>query len=469
MGDVVSAGFGAARALPLVGRIARLVGRRTLAVRRRWWLSMLAIGLIGGWALTTVVGVSGWIPGGLLAAAAVFALARWQWVVRSAGGGFLIYVSEFSEVSTHAQVRAADVHRKILITKLHGLPVLGDVLTIRRLPPVSLKTAEHVLRRSPGWAVVQGDIVTAGTSIKWQAAMYFRIKAHSRYADTSPEGEPSVRMGVPSWVSPLKLRLKPDGGQPIEVLTETDFPASHAEGITAMTLALAGTACTEYEDLERVNQLVHQRWAEAPSPARALTTIADANLAFRAQGYDAARSVFEAALARQPDQHLMLHRHYAGMVSIACAHGQESPETWLAVTAPLEAADWDDPQTLYMRACALMGAGEWNRALEILANLDVKRMKGPLSPTRQEVLSAYVQAATLADCGGIEYDLALDAFRRSLHRHWRLRFRRPDLDLTQQLVWAWPHNYDGVWADVLKTRIDELADIYGLEAAPDAA
>jgi hypothetical protein len=132
-----------------------------------------------------------------------------------------------------------------------------------------------------------GETVIAGQNVKWSASVVYRLSAHSRYAATTADGAPGISIGRLGWTRLARLRLPVDARQPIAVLTEADFPATHAEGITAMLLALEATLSRTAEELKASNEAVRSRWSAAPLPAKALTFAAEADLAMAENGWQA--------------------------------------------------------------------------------------------------------------------------------------------------------------------------------------
>lgn len=230
--------------------------------------------------------------------------------------------------------------------------------------------------------------------------MGYRLVAHSRYAATTDDGQAAFIRGAAAW-SPLQLlRFPVDAQVPISILASQDFPASHAEGITAMAIAVRGVNAQTPAQLEATVAAVRDRWRSAPDPARALAVIGEAELARLASGWPAVRKVLLEGIRRDRVRDPLLQRFFAGSVSIACAHTMETAERWLYATDPLIAMTDREPNAVYLRGSALMAARRWSDAVECLLPLATERFGGPLAPDPREVLSALFQAADLADNSG---------------------------------------------------------------------
>ena len=452
------------KAVPGAIRAARTARRAVLLAPPVVFVVSAGVGAsasIVGYRLDRWLGV---IPGVLVALAGLAGLACWLWTTRPArvADRFVVFVSEFAERSTHAQVRAAAVHHRELLDKFRAQPLLSERLEVRSLPPISLKSAERVLRRSPAWVVVLGETVTAGQHLKWNASMVFRLLAHSRYAGAGPDRGPVISMGRLGWTPLARLRLPADARQPIDVLTEADFPVAHAESIATMLLALNAITSETVEQLKASNEAVRARWDSAPLAAKALTIAAQADIAMAENGWRACRRVLRDG-AREV-QHPILQRIYAGYLALACAHGEGSPAEWLEVSEPIPAMTDHDPNPMFLVACALLANGRWADGLLVLRGLRGTKFSGPLSPDAREVLSAYVQAADLAD-EPADLEIGLRLLRKACPR---VRLRRPPRRWMYLLAWMQIHNYDGVALHRIQARLDELGrDIDLAELRPN--
>lgn len=411
----------------------------------------------------------GLLPGILISTIALCGLARWGWAMRPARGKLVLFICEFSERSTHGNVRTGLVHRRELIDKLEAVPLLADIVEIRKLPPLAMRAAKRVLRRTPGCGVIRGDTVVAGNELKWTASMGYRLLAHSRYAATTDHGQAAFIRGAVAW-SPLQLlRFPVDPQMPISILASQDFPASHAEGVTAMAIAIRGVNAQTPAQLAATVAAVRDRWRSAPDPARALAVIGEAELARLDSGWPAVRKVLLAGIRRDRVRDPLLQRFFAGSVSIACAHRMETAERWLYATDPLIAMTDREPNAVYLRGSALMAARRWSDAVECLLPLANERFGGPLAPDPREVLSALFQAADLADNQAV----AVDALQRLRRTMWRKRWwnRPPPKAVMTLLAWAQVHNYDGLALDAMEQRLRQLGravqDIVDLRAELD--
>jgi hypothetical protein len=445
---------GGLKAISIVVHALRAGGRNVFRVPPV--VLAIALALAAGFAAFSVnssVGVLGLTPSGTVGVLAVAALGYWGWTVRPAmRGQFVIFVSEFAEQTTHAHVKTATVHRRELLEKLRTQLVFAEGLQIRTLPPLSLSIAERVLRRSPGSAVVLGETVAAGEHVKWTAAMVYRLHAHSRYAAETEEGEPAIRLGREAWTALKQLRLPVDARQSIAILTEADFPASHAEGITAMVQALYATRIGDVSELEAAIAATRSRWQHAPSVSKALTVAAEADIAMITKGWDASRRVLRSGVKDVHDP--LLRRLYAGSLALGSAHGVADAREWLRAAEPLPEMTNRDPGAMFILACAQMGCGRWRDALDTLRLLRTVQFHGPLAPHPSEVLSAYAQAADLANERD-ELALALQLLRKAFPRR---RLRRPPRQYVPMYLLAWMqgHNYDGVALPRMQQRLNEL-------------
>lgn len=467
MADATAA-LSAAGKAPAAVRALRAAYRSVYSVPM--WLHGLALvlALTGAWLGWELADLRGAAPGALVALAVGSALSAWAWALRPARGRTVVYLSEFAEHSTDAAVRSTGVHRHELATKLEAEPMLEDALELRRLPPLSEHAGRRLLCRSPGSALVRGETTVAGHRVRWRASMLWRAKAHSRYASNDEAGEPGFRVGSSRWTPGQLLRLPTDADQPITLLTHDDFPASHAEGVLLMVLALASLAARDEGQLRQFLERLEASDAQAPGPVRVFTRIGRAHLALAGGGYTAQRDVLLRAVEQEGLCDGVLQSHLAGWVAIGCAHGLDTTERWLRVTEPLGELRPGDPRGPFLRACALMSAGRWAEAHREFGGLDPRGFQGPLFPDRMELLTAQLQAAELCeDTRSVER--VLRRMRRVMRRRrpWR---RMPSWGMVWLLAWAQPHNYDALAGPAMQERLDELGldvDLASLRSDPE--
>ncbi len=380
----------ATAALSAIGKAPAAVRALRAAYRSVYavpvWLHglVLVLAVASVWLGWELAGLRGAAPGTLVALAVGIALSAWAWALRPAHGRTVVYLSEFAEHTTDATVRSTGVHRHELASKLQAEPMLEDALELRRLPPLSEHAGRRLLRQSPGSALVRGEATVAGDRVRWRASMLWRAKAHSRYAANDEAGEPGFQVGSSRWTPGQLLRLPTDADQPITLLTHDDFPASHADGVLLMVLALASLAARDGQQLHQFLERLEGSDLQAPVPARVFTRIGRAHLALEGGGYTAMRDVLLRAVEQEGLRDGVLQSHLAGWVAIGCAHALDTTEQWLRVTEPLGDLRPGDPRAPFMRACALMSAGRWAEAHREFGGLDPRGFKGPLFPDRME-------------------------------------------------------------------------------------
>lgn len=454
MAEFLSPMPGAARAVPAYVRMVHWASAAALRLSPWILVASIVLGFAVAWLGATIFWPVGVLPGIALAGVGFGGVLQWVRVIRPARTEMVVFVSTFRERSVNQAVRVSEVHRHELVTKLNSDPLLADILEIRKLPPLPPAAAANVLRRSAGWAIVLGETTAAGAHVRWQASVAYRLRAHSRYAGQSETGEPTLSFGDETWTPFARLFLPPDSSQPIEILAAADFPASHADGIALMLLAMRGTRAPDSQTLQAVNARIKKQWAQAPDPAKALTIASDADMAMATGGWPAGRQLLIAALKDPKSHHPMLLAYFAGHASIAASQGLESISTWMQATGLYLDRSPKDPAAAYLRSCALMGASRWRDAMDLLGTIADQPFGGPLAPPRIEVLAAYFQAADLSDDHDEMERAARLLFTAVTRRH--LPWRRPPIDAIPVFAWLVDHNYDSLALPKMEARLTEL-------------
>ncbi len=453
MPEPTTAAASAVRAAPLLARLARSSPPGIFLLPPAGWLLLAAGFLIVGAAAALTIDPLALAPAAVLVIVCAGAIVAWVWVARPAGNQDVVFVSQFSERSTDGRVRVSAVHRQELVSRVADHALLGRAVSTRKLPILSERAAARVLRHSGGLGVVRGESVVAANHVKWNAQLVYRVLAHSRSSVTTDDGRPGALLGEAAWTRAQFLKLRADGRVPIEILTDVDFPATHADGVVVMLLALRALRTADPDELGQLIGEIRARWSAAPAPAKAIVLTVETDTLVESKGWYGARASLLDALRQDAADDPLFHFHVAGYVAIACSHGLETPETWLQATERLPVVAPTDPRAMYMRVCALMGASRWEEALTLLAGLARERFGGVLGPTRSEVLAAYYQAADLA-ADSAHLELARLKLRRAL-RPGRFR-RRPPADIVPYVAWLTPHSYDGVAMDAMQRRLNAL-------------
>lgn len=154
----MSAGTGAIRAVPFAARAWHAAMRLIFRVPPSALIGAAFAGAVITWlGARAVASPFGLLPGILISTIALGGLARWGWTMRPARGKLVLLICEFSERSTHGNVRTGLLHRRELIDELEAEPLLEDIIEIRKLPPLTMKAAKRVLRRTPVWGVIRGE------------------------------------------------------------------------------------------------------------------------------------------------------------------------------------------------------------------------------------------------------------------------------------------------------------------------